>query len=91
MFAYCDGALHQGVNIGPVNYKNTLLYFRGGKIVRSHFQWLIQNYQLNKASKILLTGGSAGALGAYLWSNYLQGIVDNPNIVYTVPDSGIFL
>lgn len=46
---------------------------------------------MNKASKIMLTGASAGAIAAFTWSNYLQSIVNNPNVVYTVPDSGIFL
>jgi hypothetical protein len=46
---------------------------------------------MNKASKIMLTGGSAGAIAAFTWSNYLQSIINNPNAVYTVPDSGIFL
>lgn len=26
-----------------------------------------------------------------MWGNYLQEIIDNPNTVYNVPDSGIFL
>ena len=59
--------------------------------MRSHFTYLINKYQLNKASKILLTGGSAGGIASILWGNYLQSIVSNPSIVYNVPDSGIFL
>ena len=39
----------------------------------------------------MLTGGSAGAIAAFTWSNYLQSLINNPNAVYTVPDSGIFL
>jgi len=33
---------------------------------------LINKYQLDKASKILLTGGSAGGLASIAWGNYLQ-------------------
>lgn len=39
----------------------------------------------------MLTGGSAGAIAAFTWSNYLQSLLDDANVVYTVPDSGIFL
>ena len=46
---------------------------------------------MNQASKIMLTGGSAGAIAAFLWSNYLQSLMVNPDVIYTVPDSGIFL
>jgi len=81
----------QGGNDSPIQYKDAKLYFRGGKIMRSHFTYLINKYQLNKASKILLTGGSAGGIASILWGNYLQSIVSNPSIVYNVPDSGIFL
>jgi hypothetical protein len=90
LFAYCDGAFHQGDSISPVSYKGTQLYFRGARITRSHFKWLNDKYGMNKASKILFSGGSAGAIGAFIWGNYLQEIVDNPSSVYVVPDSGIF-
>jgi hypothetical protein len=81
----------QGGNDSPIKYKDTTLYFRGGKIIRSHLKWLIDNHQLDKASKIMLTGGSAGGIAATIWSNYLQSIVKNPSVVYTIPDSGIFV
>lgn len=50
--------------MNPIEYKDTKLYFRGNLIVRSHFKWLIENYQIDKASKILLSGGSAGAVAS---------------------------
>ena len=75
----------------PISYKGTNLYFRGNTITRSHFKWLIQNYHLDTASKIILSGGSAGAVASIVWGNYLQTIVKNPDIVYNVPDCGIFL
>ena len=88
---YCDGSLHQGDNESPVEYKGTLLYFRGARIVRSHFKWLIDTYEMDKASKIILSGGSAGAVASYLWGNYLMSLVNNPDSVYIIPDSGIFV
>ena len=82
--------MHQGGNDNPISYKGTQLFFRGGRITRSHFKWLIKKYSLNRASKILFTGGSAGGIGSFLWGNYLQSIIDKPDSVYIVPDSGIF-
>ncbi len=39
----------------------------------------------------MLTGSSAGALGALYWTNYLQSIVKKPSVVSTIADSGIFM
>ncbi len=78
LFTYCDGAFHQGDNSNPISYKGAQLYFRGARITRSHFKWLNINYGMNKASKILFSGGSAGAIGAFIWGNYLQDHVDSP-------------
>lgn len=88
---YCDGSLHHGDNESPISYKDTKLYFRGSRIVRSHFKYLIERYQMDRASKIIITGGSAGAVASYLWGNYLLSIVKNPSAVYNIPDSGIFV
>jgi hypothetical protein len=34
---------------------------------------------------------SAGAMAAYMWTNHIQILVDNPNAVSTIVDSGIFI
>jgi len=39
----------------------------------------------------MMTGGSAGALGSLYWTNYLRDMVNNPSIVSTIADSGIFM
>ena len=46
---------------------------------------------MDKASKIILSGGSAGAVASYLWGNYLISLVKDPASVYIIPDSGIFV
>lgn len=46
---------------------------------------------MDDASKIIITGGSAGAVASYLWGNYLLSLVKNPSVVYNIPDSGIFV
>ncbi len=88
---YCDGSLHQGDNEAPISYKDTKLYFRGARIVRSHFKWLINTYQMDNATKIIISGGSAGAVASFLWGNYLLSLVKDPSVVYNIPDSGIFV
>lgn len=91
LFGYCDGTMMQGGNDSPVQYKDTKLYFRGGRIMRSHFAYLINKYQMDKASKVMFTGSSAGGLASTMWGNYLQTIVKNSSNVYIVPDSGLFI
>jgi hypothetical protein len=38
----------------------------------------------------MVSGGSAGGVAAFTWSNYIWDRSGNKN-VYTVPDAGIFL
>ena len=52
---------------------------------------LEQSIQLfSKVENILVSGGSAGGLAAFLWTNYVK---DNAKVakVWSAPDSGIFL
>jgi acetyl esterase/lipase len=44
----------------------------------------------SKAANIIVTGGSAGGLAAFLWADYIKSKASTPN-VFSVPDSGIFL
>jgi hypothetical protein len=46
---YCDGALHQGAKEESIKYKDTELYFRGAYNTRSHFQYLVDNYNFKNA------------------------------------------
>eukprot|EP00178_Gracilaria_changii_P003236 TRINITY_DN14740_c0_g2_i1.p1 TRINITY_DN14740_c0_g2~~TRINITY_DN14740_c0_g2_i1.p1 ORF type:complete len:169 (-),score=2.36 TRINITY_DN14740_c0_g2_i1:110-616(-) len=87
---YCDGSLHQGNAKEPVQYKDTKLYFRGSVNTRSHFKWIDMTYGLKNASKIILTGMSAGGIATNSWSNYLKNYVGDDSKVYSIADSGIF-
>ncbi len=40
IFAYCDGAFHQGMRNIPINYKDTQLFLRGAAITRSNLQYI---------------------------------------------------
>lgn len=91
IFGYCDGSLHQGFAPDPIKYKDALLYFRGAAITRSHFNWINNKYNLKNANKIILTGGSAGGIAVHLWNNYIRSYVNNPDAVYSIDDSGVFI
>lgn len=91
IFPYCDGAFHQGKNNKAIKYKDGQLYFRGGVITRSHFKYADKIFNLSLAEKIILTGSSAGGMATYAWTDYLRSSLLNPQVLYTVPDSGIFL
>jgi hypothetical protein len=38
-----------------------------------------------------LTGGSAGGIAVNIWSNYLKSFVGDPQSVYPISDSGVFM
>ena len=87
---YCDGAFHQGANEESIKYKDTELYFRGAYNTRSHFQYLVDNYNFKNAEKVVLTGSSAGGIASFLWNNYVRSLLVNPDALVAVPDSGVF-
>ena len=88
---YCDGALFQGYTKKPINHKGRDLYFRGSSIMRGHFKWIDQQYGLDKANRIVMTGSSAGGMAVTLWIDYLRSLLKNPNKLSGIVDTGIFL
>ena len=46
---------------------------------------------MSLASKVVWSGGSAGAIGAFLWSGFLRKYIKNEHQLYFIIDSGIFL
>lgn len=66
------------------------MYFRGSLITKAHFKWLVDNYQMDQASTILLTGASAGGIAVAIWDGYLRSIIKDSSAVKSVPDSGLF-
>ena len=45
------------------------------------------NYNFANAEEIIITGLSAGGIGAFLWSSYVKTIVNHPEVVVSIPDS----
>ena len=92
ILGYCDGSLHQGHRNNPIPYKGTKLYLRGASITRSHFKWIMNRYpNFKTADQIIITGVSAGGIGAFLWTNYVRNLVTNASVVISIPDSSVFL
>ena len=48
----------------------------------------MKEHEFFKAKKVMLTGPSAGAVGVFLWSNYIQEFLDDPTGLTIVADSG---
>ena len=62
--AYCSGDLHMGQALGPSN-KTWGLQFSGHKIVEAVIKTAINEYKLDKADSVILSGESAGGLGCF--------------------------
>ncbi|KAL4478271.1 hypothetical protein ABPG72_016583 [Tetrahymena utriculariae] len=86
---YCDGYLYQGS--ASIPYKNTTLHFKGYDNMVEIFNYLIQNYGIQSSKMIVLSGGSAGGLGAFYWNQYLRKIINSNVIIIAAPDSGFFI
>jgi hypothetical protein len=67
------------------------LYFRGAYNTRSHFKYLVDNYNFKNAEKVVLTGSSAGGIATFLWNNYVRSLLANPTALVAIPDSGVFM
>lgn len=59
--------------------------------MRSHLNWLVKEYGLQDAERIMLIGVSAGGIATYLWTDYVRGMMKRPEGFLAVIDSGIFL
>ncbi|KAL4467696.1 hypothetical protein ABPG74_013031 [Tetrahymena malaccensis] len=84
----CEGATYAGD--ASVQYKNTTLHFRAQRMLVNIFDYMIKNHELKLNHNVILSGSSAGALGAYQYANFLQKLLPLTD-VRIVPDSGFFL
>lgn len=94
---YCDGASFSGNRDEPYFYEKTnqTLYFRGARILDAMLDTLIQDHGLGKATDVLVSGGSAGGLAAYLHADYMHEYLRKRGAPLTrfkaAPVSGFFL
>jgi O-palmitoleoyl-L-serine hydrolase len=91
LIMYCDGSMHQGSNSNSIKYKDTEFFFRGADNTRAHFKYLLQNHNFAAATNVVLTGSSAGGIATALWINYVRSLLNDPNVMVSIPDSGAFI
>lgn len=92
--AYCDGSSFSSDRSEPMIVNNKSLYFRGKRILDAVLKTLVDQYHLNQAENILISGCSAGGLAAFFHADYIFSRVQHfPNLrKYKVaPLSGFFL
>ncbi|KAL4483962.1 hypothetical protein ABPG72_013968 [Tetrahymena utriculariae] len=87
---YCDGFAYQGNSQKQLN-SNTTLYFRGKENMISLFDYLQKNMDIKNANRIVLSGSSAGGIGATNWSQYLRSLMPQKVLVQLISDSGFFV
>jgi hypothetical protein len=104
---YCDGASFSGDRADTVPWadpqnpgKNISLHFRGRRILDFILDTLSEKYGMRTATEVLLSGGSAGGLAAYLHADYVEEYVNALNMKHgnpalskygVAPVSGFFL
>jgi hypothetical protein len=83
---YCGGDVHSGQKTTTTWNE---LYFAGYLTVRTVFNQLIQLNSLSKATNVLISGGSAGGIGAFVHVNGLYDLLPNA-MVKGEPQGGWF-
>jgi len=89
---YCDGASFTGYREQPwpVPGTNSTLMFRGIRNLDASLDFLIAKYNINKASLLVLTGGSAGGLSTFLHLDHVAARLPGVRVVGE-PVCGFFL
>ena len=92
MLGYCDGASFSGNVENPIDVGGKKIYFRGFRNLKAIMTHLLTKNGLNKATEVLLCGGSAGGLSVYLHADQIGEML--PSTVKrfkAIPMSGVFL
>lgn len=101
MLWYCDGGSFTGDRADPVSMKvankttnvttTSLLYYRGKRNLDAMLLYLRTHHNLGAATEVLLSGGSAGGLAAYLHADYVRSTFAPTVKFRAAPVSGFFL
>ncbi len=94
-FRYCDGGSFSGNRMDPIIQNNAKMYFRGKLILDALIRTLRNDYNFDKATDIVISGGSAGGLATFAHTNYIANMVDlKPTKIVSLPNVlilGMFL
>ena len=69
---YCDGASFSGDVTEPITVHGTKIYFRGKRILDFMLDSLKKDHGFDRATTVLLSGGSAGGLASFLHADYVK-------------------
>ena len=70
------------------------MYFRGKRIMDATLATLLTDWEMNKATDIVISGGSAGGLATFAHSNYIANYVKSKGVnakIVSLPNVGFFL
>jgi hypothetical protein len=96
---YCDGGSYSGHAIDPVAVNNgeNQIHFKGRFILDALYDTFLNEFGMNNASAVIISGTSAGGLAVYLHADYLNHKIINASIAPTkpritaLPDAGFFM
>lgn len=93
--ADCDGTSFSGDREAPVvvpGAKVSPIFFRGKRILDANIAHLLAKRSLGAASRVVLSGHSAGGLATFLHADYVRTLLPSTLKSYAaVPDAGFFL
>jgi hypothetical protein len=88
---YCDGGSFTGDRDEPVDFNGTKLWYRGKRNLDAMLRYLRRDHKLGAATEVLLSGGSAGGLSAYIHADYIRSTFASSVKFRASPVSGFFL
>lgn len=72
---YCTGLVHTGYTPEPRRILGFKIHFNGYNSTVQSFSYLVREKSLDNQKKVVLTGISAGGMGAFIWTNFLRDVL----------------
>ena len=88
---YCDGASWTGSNDTATVHKGKTLHFKGKNNLDALMTALLTKHGMAKATEVVISGGSAGALAVYLHADAIRAVLPAKAKVVALPDDGFFM
>jgi len=92
VLAYCDGASFTGARVEPVKVDGHAVFYRGYYNLKAMIEELITKFGMDKATEVILTGGSAGGAATFIHADQIASMLPKTVKRYkATPYSGMFL
>jgi len=92
VLAYCDGGSFTGMRHDAVDVGGKKIYYRGYYNLKAIMNALLTQHGMNKATEVILTGGSAGGLATFIHADQIAAMLPKTVKRYkAAPFSGMFL